>query len=161
MRRAADGAHRRYGENASIRPSSASSCRVTHVFTPNPGGVLDSSGKVVPEARDLADRGVWLDTAQGRLNFVFDVARRVLDHGLVPDCISTDLTIPGRQVSVHSLVEMMGRFLGLRFTLEQVITMCTANPARAIGEQERLGSLRVGRRADISVLELRQGDWVV
>jgi dihydroorotase len=55
----------------------------------------------------------------------------------------------------------MGRFLGLRFTLEQVITMCTANPARAIGEQERLGSLRVGRQADISVLELRQGDWVV
>jgi dihydroorotase len=134
---------------------------VTHLFTPNPGGVLDSSGKVVPEARELADRGVWLDTAHGRMNFGFDVARKVLEQGLVPHCISTDLTIPGRRQSVHSLVEMMGRFLGLGFTLEQVITMCTANPARAIGEQDRLGNLQVGRQADISVLELRHGDWVV
>ena len=134
---------------------------VTHLFTANPGGVLDSNGQVVPEARELADRGVWLDTAHGRLNFGFDVARKVLDQGLVPHCISTDLTVPGRRNTVHSLVEMMGRFLGLGFTLEQVITMCTANPARAIGQHERLGSLMVGRQADISVLDIRQGSWVV
>jgi len=30
-----------------------------------------------------------------------------------------------------------------------------------VGEDERLGSLTVGRQADISVLELREGDWVV
>jgi dihydroorotase len=134
---------------------------VTHLFTANPGGVLDPAGKLVPEARELKDRGVWLDTAHGRFNFGFDVARKVLDQGLVPDCISTDLTIPGRRETVHSLVEMMGRFLGLGFTLEQVIAMCTMNAARAIGEQDRLGSLTVGRQADMSVLELVQGDWVV
>jgi dihydroorotase len=134
---------------------------VTHLFTANPGGVLDSGGKLVPEARELVGRGVWLDTAHGRLNFGFDVARKVLDQGLVPDCISTDLTIPGRRDTVHSLVEMMGRFLGLGFTLEQVVAMCTQNPARAIGEQDRLGSLAVGRQADISVLKLSQGKWVV
>jgi dihydroorotase len=39
--------------------------------------------------------------------------------------------------------------------------MCTENPARAIGAGHRLGSLAVGRQADISVLEIRQGDWVV
>lgn len=39
--------------------------------------------------------------------------------------------------------------------------MCTVNPARVLGEQDRLGSLAVGRQADISVLELRQGEWVV
>jgi dihydroorotase len=134
---------------------------VTHLFTANPGGVLDANGRLVPEAKELASRGVWLDTAHGRLNFGFEVARKVLDQGLIPDCISTDLTIPGRRDTVHSLVEMMGRFLGLGFTLEQVIAMCTVNPARAIGEQDRLGSLMVGRQADISVLDLRQGDWVV
>src|SRR5258708_3558027 len=134
---------------------------VTHLFTANPGGVLDANGVLVPEARQLKDRGVWLDTAHGRLNFGFDIARKVLDQGLIPDCISTDLTIPGRANTVHSLVEMMARFLGLGFTLEQVIAMCTTNPARVLGEQERLGSLLVGRQADISVLDLRQGNWVV
>ena len=35
------------------------------------------------------------------------------------------------------------------------------NPAKAIGAAQRLGSLGVGREADISVLERREGDWVV
>ena len=134
---------------------------VTHLFTPNPGGVVDANGTLVPEARELKDRGVWLDTAHGRMNFGFQIARQVLDQGLVPDCISTDLTVPGRRNTVHSLVEMMARFLGLGFTLEQVVAMCTVNPARVLGEQERLGRLEVGRQADISVLDLRDGDWVV
>jgi dihydroorotase len=134
---------------------------VTHLFTANPGGVLDAAGALVPEAKELRDRGVWLDTAHGRFNFSFSVARKVLDQGLVPHCISTDLTIPGRQATVHSLVEMMGRFLGLGFQLEDVIRMCTLNPARAVGEQDRLGTLQVGRQADISVLDVRTGDWQV
>jgi dihydroorotase len=134
---------------------------LTHYFTANPGGVLDANGKLVPEAREAADRGVWLDTAHGRMNFSFEVGRRCIDQGLLPHCISTDLTVPGRLNTVHSMTEMMARFLGLGFTLEQVITMCTSNPARAIGEADRLGTLAVGRQADISVLDLREGDWMV
>ncbi len=134
---------------------------VTHLFTANPGGVLDTNGKLVPEAKELAARGVWLDTAHGRMNFGFNVGRRVLDQGLTPHCISTDLTIPGRANTVHSMVEIMARFLGMGFTFEQVIAMSTVNPARAIGEANRLGSLAVGRQADISVLEVRDGRWVV
>jgi len=134
---------------------------VTHLFTANPGGVLDTNGKLVPEAKELAARGVWLDTAHGRMNFGFNVGRRVLDQGLTPHCISTDLTIPGRANTVHSMVEIMARFLGMGFTLEQVVAMSTVNPARAIGEVNRLGSLAVGRQADISVLEVRDGRWMV
>ncbi len=134
---------------------------LTHYFTPNPGGVLDANGKLVPEAREAADRGVWFDTAHGRMNFSFDVGRRIIEQGLLPHCISTDLTVPGRLNTVHSMTEMMTRFLGLGFTLPEVVTMCTANPAKAIGAEQRLGSLAVGRQADISVLEMEEGDWVV
>src|SRR5688572_20062221 len=134
---------------------------LTHYFTANPGGVIDANGKLVPEAREAADRGVWLDTAHGRMNFSFEVGRRVIDQGLLPHCISTDLTVPGRLNTVHSMTEMMTRFLGLGFTLEQVVTMCTANPAQAIGAADRLGSLAVARQADISVLQIHQGDWLV
>jgi dihydroorotase len=134
---------------------------LTHYFTANPGGVLDGNGKLVPEAREAADRGVWFDTAHGRMNFSFDVGRRIIEQGLLPHCISTDLTVPGRLHTVHSMTEIMTRFLGLGFTLPQVVTMSTANPAKAIGAEHRLGSLAVGRQADISVLEIREGDWVV
>ena len=134
---------------------------LTHLFTANPGGVLDANGKLVPEAREAADRGVLFDTAHGRMNFSFDIGRRVLEQGLVPHCISTDLTVPGRINTVHSLTEIMTRFLGLGFTLPDVILMTTANPARAIGLSDRLGSLAPGRQADISVLDVRAGDWTV
>jgi dihydroorotase len=134
---------------------------LTHYFTPNPGGVLDANGKLVAEAHEAADRGVWFDTAHGRMNFSFDVGRRIIDQGLLPHCISTDLTIPGRLNTVHSMTEMMTRFLGLGFTLPQVVTMCTANPAKAIGAEARLGKLAVGRQADVSVLEMSEGDWMV
>lgn len=134
---------------------------VTHLFTANPGGVIDSAGKLVPEAVEARERGVWLDTAHGRMNFSFEVGQRVLDQGLLPHCISTDLTLPGRQLTVHSMTEMMTRFLALEFTLEQVVAMCTINPARALGQEGRMGSLTPGLPADVSVLELREGDWVV
>ncbi len=134
---------------------------LTHYFTANPGGILDANGRLVPEAREAADRGVWFDTAHGRMNFSFDVGQRVVDQGLLPHCISTDLTVPGRIRTVHSMTEMMTRFLGMEFTLEQIVTMCTANPAKAIGEQDRLGSLAVGRQADVSVLQVNDGDWMV
>ncbi len=134
---------------------------LTHYFTGNPGGVLDANGRLVPEAKEAADRGVWFDTAHGRNNFSFDVARRIVDQGLLPHCISTDITAAGRIRIVHSMTEIMARFLGLGFTLDQVVTMSTANPAKAIGEEKRLGSLAVGWQADISVLETRDGDWMV
>ena len=132
---------------------------VTHLFTANPGGVLDADGKLVPEAKEAEDRGVWLDTAHGRMNFSFDIGERILDQGITPHCISTDLTLPGRQLTVHSMTEMMSRFLAMGFTMDQVVTMSTLNPAKALGLDGRLGSLEVGKQADISVLELREGDW--
>jgi dihydroorotase len=134
---------------------------VTHLFTANPGGVIGTDGKLVPEAREARDQGVWLDTAHGRGNFSFDTGARILDQGLLPHCISTDLTVPGRQNTVHSMTEMMTRFLALGFTMEQVVEMCTINPARALGEEGRLGSLGTGKQADISVLDIKDGDWVV
>ena len=134
---------------------------VTHLFTANPGGVLDAEGKLVPEAKEAEDRGVWLDTAHGRMNFSFDIGERILDQGMTPHCISTDLTLPGRLRTVHSMTEMMSRFLAMGFTMNQVVTMCTLNPAKALGVDVRLGTLEVGKQADISVLAVVDGEWVV
>lgn len=134
---------------------------LTHLFTENPGGVLDHNKRLVPEAVEAASRGVWLDTAHGRMNFSFDTGQRVLDQGMKPHCISTDLTTVGRRTTVHSLVEIMTRFLALGFNFEQVVTMVTENPAKAINQDHRLGSLVEGRQADITVLDIKTGKWAV
>ena len=56
------------------------------------------------------------------------------------------------------MTEMMTRFLAMDFTMDQVVTMSTLNPAKAIGQENRLGTLGVGMQADISVLDIEEGD---
>lgn len=133
---------------------------VTHLFSGNPGRIIDGGGRVIPEILEAQERGVFLDTAHGRQNFSFRVARQALDQGVRPQSISTDMTPPGRRNTVHSLTEMLARFMALGFSLEDVIRMATANPASALGMRDALGSLAVGRTADISMLKEATGDWL-
>ena len=136
---------------------------VTHLFSPLTGAALDSEGRLMPEIKDAHDRGVLFDCAYGDFNFGWDRAERVLDQGLIPDTIGTDMEIqPGagfRTVSTRGLLEYAAYFLHLGFPMEDVIRMTTINPARALGIEDRAGSLAVGRKADISVLEPLEGDW--
>lgn len=133
---------------------------ITHLFSGNPGRIIDNDGNVIREIIEAQNRGVFLDTAHGRQNFSFDVAKAALDQGVQPRSISTDMTPPGRMNTVHSMTEMLARFMALGFSLEDVIRMTTANPAQALGMEHTLGSLAVGRPADISVLKEETGDWL-
>ena len=133
---------------------------ITHLFSGNPGRIIDENGTVIREILEAQARGVFLDTAHGRQNFSFDVAKAALDQGVQPRSISTDMTPPGRMNTVHSMTEMLARFMALGFSLEDVIRMTTANPASALGMEDTLGSLAVGRPADISVLKEETGDWL-
>ncbi|MFN3974246.1 MAG: amidohydrolase/deacetylase family metallohydrolase [Dehalococcoidia bacterium] len=133
---------------------------VTHAFTGNPGGLLDGQGRAWPEVKEAVVRGVCLDTAHGRMNFSFISARRLLEQGVIPHTISTDMTLPGRQTTVGSLTEIMSKFLALGFSVEDVVRMVTANAARAVGMADRQGSLALGREADITVLRLVTGRFL-
>jgi dihydroorotase len=132
---------------------------VTHMMTRNPGRLLDQGGGILPELMAARERGVYLDAAHGNFHMDFDVARRLLDQGIFPDAISTDNSVPGRKNTFHSLTECMSRFMALGLTLEQVVQMTTASPARILQIADRVGSLARGKQADITVLELWEGEW--
>jgi dihydroorotase len=127
---------------------------ITHAFR-GAGGMLDLDGKAVPEFRDAVDRGVVLDIGHSGTDFRFREARRLFDQGYRPDTISTDLNVFNIGGPVFSLSENMTKMLALGIEPMDVIAMATRNVARAIGKLDELGSLQVGRRAEISVLRLR------
>ncbi len=133
---------------------------VTHIYTANPGGMLDKKGRVLPELRAARERGLLFDAAHGRRNLSFDTARRMHDQGIVTDVISSDLTVGGRADLVHSLTECMSKFLMLGMSLADVIEKTTSAPAAAMGMSASLGSLEPGREADISVLDVAEGEWL-
>jgi dihydroorotase len=127
---------------------------ITHAFRGG-GGMLDAAGKAIPEFRDAVDRGVVLDVGHSGTDFRFREARRMLDQGYQPDTISTDLNVFNIGGPVFSLVENMTKMLGLGLDLVDVVAMASTNAARAIGRLDELGSIAVGRSAEISVVRLR------
>lgn len=112
------------------------------------------------EALAARERGVWFDAGVGRSNFSFKSARQVIEAGFMPDSISSDATAAGRRGLVHSLTECMGKFMAIGLSVEDVIGLVTFGPARILGESGNIGGLREGAEADISVLEVIEGDWL-
>jgi dihydroorotase len=131
---------------------------LTHLCTPHIGGVMDSARQPVPELREARANGVVLDSALGMGNFGYEVAREQAQLGVQPDSISSDLTAMGQ--SFHSLMECMAKFMAVGYSLADVVAMTTHQAAAAIGLSGRLGALQVGREADITVMDVVEGDFV-
>ena len=138
---------------------------VTHVFTPLTGAALDEDGQLLSALVDAQDRGVFIDTSYGDFNFGWDRADTVLAQGLRPDTIATDIEIHAgdgmRKLSERGLLEYASYFLAMGFSVEDVVRMTTATPAAYLGIQDRAGSLQEGRTADISVLDVVKGRWLL
>lgn len=133
---------------------------VTHTFSFHVGALLDGN-KLLPEAWEAREKGVIFDVGVGRANFSFDSAKRVLDQGFMPDTLSSDLTSMSQFAGpTHSLMECMGKVMSLGLSLEDVVRMTTAAPAKALGLADEIGSLIAGRVADISILEVIEGEWL-
>jgi dihydroorotase len=133
---------------------------LAHFTTEKSGAVISPDGTVLPELKQAIQRGLVLDASIDRFNWSFEVARKALDQGIVPTVISTDMTEKSINGPVYSLVVTMSKFLAVGLSLEQVVQMTTMNPARVIGEEKSRGSLSVGMPADVSILELVEGDYV-
>jgi dihydroorotase len=130
---------------------------LTHLCTPNAGRVLDAAGQPFPEVAEARANGVILDSALGRGNFGYEVASRQAQLGLYPDTISSDLTAMGQ--TFHSLLECMAKFMAIGYHLADVVRMTTARPASVLGLAGEIGALAVGRDADITILDLVEGDF--
>lgn len=130
---------------------------ITHCYTPQRPSIIDNAGKVLPEVRRAKERGVIFDVGHAGGHFDFTLVERAMGDGVLPDIISSDLhsrlAQPGFGV-VGDLPTTMTKFLQLGLSLEQIIANCTVNAARAVGWHDRIGSLEVGREADMAVLQL-------
>ena len=51
----------------------------------------------------------------------------------------------------------MSKFLMLGVPIERVVAMSTSKPAKTLGLQDQIGTLKVGTGADITVLEQLEG----
>jgi dihydroorotase len=136
---------------------------LTHAYTgaPNPAGEFTNivqDGRLIPAALAAKQRGVIFDVGHGGASFDYTVAEAAIAQGCPPNTISSDIhVVSGNTPGMPYLVWVMSKFMGLGFTLDQVVAMATANPARVINRSPKLGTLQVGAPADVAIMELVEG----
>ncbi len=113
-------------------------------------------GRPNPAMLEARKRGVILDVGHGGGSFLWRVAVPLVEAGLTPDTISTDLHIGSMNAGMKDMANVMSKFLALGMKPEDVIMASTWKPATVIGHPE-LGHLSVGAPADIAVLRIEKG----
>ena len=132
----------------------------THAFNGFPENILDNAGKVRPEVRAAADRGVIMDVAHAGIHCDVEVVKAAMDQGVIPDTISTDVHIapPGR--IVYLMNDLVSKFHALGMPLADAVAASTSRPAEILGLQDSIGSLAVGMEGDAAIWDRRQGRFV-
>lgn len=133
---------------------------LTHCFKAGSTRVTDDQERVYDDVRAARERGVVFDVGHGAGSFSWHTADAALANGFEPTTISTDLHIKNLHGPVYDMPTTMSKFLMLGVPLERVVAMATERPARVLGREAELGTLRPGTVADVAVFEQLEGDFL-
>jgi dihydroorotase len=130
---------------------------LTHCHHDKRCGLVDGNLRVLPIVREKQKEGVLLDVGHGSGSFAFRVGRAMLEQGVLPDFIGSDLHHYNVHGPVHDLATTLDKFLHLGMPVPEIIKRATANCARWLGMTDEIGTLQPGACADITVLEIVDG----
>jgi len=119
---------------------------------------IDAAGKVNSGMIAGRKRGVIFDVGHGGGSFAWRIVVPAIQQGFLPDSISSDLHIGSMNAGMKDMLNIMGKFLALGMSVDDVIAWSTWNPAREIHHDD-LGNLSVGSPADVAVLSLEKGNF--
>ena len=136
---------------------------LAHVYSAMPDGVLGADERPSPLLATAMANGLLLDIGFG-INFNYSVARRMIAAGVWPDIISSDLharfdAMHDDTMLDYSLVGAFSRLVALGMPFEKALAAVTVNPARVLRDDREIGTLEVGSRADVTVLEECVEKW--
>jgi dihydroorotase len=154
---------------------------LAHPFTRHPGGFINAEGKVHPIVWEAIARGVRVDVGHGS-HFSFEMARKALEAGIIPYTLGADLhglnvrppednafrmsetdrqSNPFFGVAAFGLTHAMTELLTLGVALNDVVKTVTSNAAELVSMSDSIGSLAVGRAADVSVIDMLSGKFTL
>ncbi|MFT5447376.1 MAG: dihydroorotase [Gammaproteobacteria bacterium] len=134
---------------------------ITHCYHDRAHGIMGQEKELIlSEVVEAQRHGIIFDCAHGRNHFSFRMIEKALDQGFLPDTISTDLTMTtATQGPVWDLTTTMSKLLHFGMTLDDIVLKATTAPAKILGYEGTVGTLQPGANADVSILELRDGNF--
>ena len=138
---------------------------LAHIYSCKPDGIVGDEDHVPEVVYRALDQGVHFDIGYG-VNFSYKIARMMLDKGILPNTISSDIHADfsryhDNHALDYSLVGAMSRLLALGMPLMEVLRRVTVNPAKVLGEENEIGTLAVGSRADLTIFDMPDEDWAM
>jgi len=133
---------------------------ITHCYHGRAHGIMGQEKQLIlKEVVEAQRHGIIFDCAHGRNHFSFPMIEKALDQGFLPDTISTDLTLTSAMRGpVWDLTTTMSKLLHFGMKLDDIIARATAAPARILGYEGTVGTLKPGANADIALIERRNGN---
>jgi len=139
-----------------LRPGDIFTHAYAHVTGRTP--IVDKNGKLREYVLEAQRKGIVFDVGHGGGSFLFEQAIPAVKQGLKPNSISTDLHTGSMNGGMKNIVNVMSKFLNMGIEIDEIIKSTTWNPAKYIRRTD-LGHLSVGAEADITLLNLRKGDF--
>ena len=154
---------------------------LAHPFTRHPGGFVNRKGEVHKVIRAALDKGLKVDVGHGS-HFSYRLARKALDAGVIPHTLGADMhgyntevpapagtprehaddeNHPFKGQARFSLTQAMSSMMALGLSLETVVPMATSNAAGLLGLSDRIGALKPGFEADVTVLHDDRGRFLL
>ena len=116
---------------------------VAHCYTGKPNGILDGD-TVHPAVMAARQWGVLFDSAHGKSNLSFEVARRAIADGFLPDVLSSDTSARNWRGPVFDLLTSISKLVALGAPFEECIRRATVVPAELLGIGRGLRPTRSG-----------------
>lgn len=132
----------------------------THLYHPHRDRAFEAYGRPFKVLLEAQQRGVVCDVGHGAGAFSWNVAEAACrEHGFWPTTISTDVHAYNIDGPVWDMATTLSKFLYLGMPIEKIIESATSAPARAMGIEQRVGTLEPGKQADIVLLEIEEGEF--
>ena len=132
----------------------------THTYANVRGrmSIVDGNNKLLEFIKEAQNKGIVFDVGHGGGSFAFSQAIPAINQGLKPNTISTDLHTGSMNGGMKDLLNVMSKFLNMGLNLNEVINAVSWGAAKSINKLS-LGNLSIGSVADITILNLQEGDF--
>ncbi|RYH07537.1 amidohydrolase/deacetylase family metallohydrolase [Tropicimonas sp. IMCC6043] len=133
---------------AALRPGDI----LTHCFRPFPNAPIHGDRTIRQEILDARERGIIFDIGHGYGGFSFESGVVMLEEGIKPDVLSSDIHVLCVDGPAYDVLAVMSKFMALGMSLTEVIAATTVNPAKAV-RRDDIGTLKVGSAGDATIIE--------
>ena len=129
-----------------------------HCFQGAGNTIVLEDGRIDAGIIEARKRGVIFDSANGKGNFGVRTAEKALAAGFKPDIISTDLTVDKFNMPPYckNLPTLLSKYVTLGMDLTDIVRCVTETPAKIMGLEGKIGTLKVGAFANVTIMKSKQ-----